>query len=211
VKRISVLFLAFAALALTATAAAAPGPKLDKQDLGAKACKPAGSQAKQVVDVHFTLFNDYDSATDGSSWANDTIDRHLRIWQQNSGPNSGQFCVQVDDHGSFVTFAGTSPSGVPNGLSAGINGHIEGGRVSNTFSGTLASAPPFATHGDLGSFDLECDVDPVNCPGDHPSYLSYFSSTSGDNQDAQWGWIYKTAHNGTWLNQDSGNAGDITG
>jgi hypothetical protein len=28
---------------------------------------------------------------------------------------------------------------------------------------------------------------------------------------AAWGWIYRTAKNGTWVNQSSGSGGDITG
>ena len=55
--------------------------------------------------MHYTLFNDNDSGFSGNNWANDTIDRHLTIYQL----NDGTFCVNVDDHGKFTTFAGTSP------------------------------------------------------------------------------------------------------
>jgi hypothetical protein len=181
------------------------GLKLDEDAISAEQCRSAGSHT--IVDVHYTLINDYDSGFAGNAWANDTIKRHLQIWQ---GSN-GSFCARVDDDGKFVTFAGPSPSGQST-VSAGVKGEIEGGYVTTFFTGTLNPNPAYRTHGDLGTFDLMC-TDAYTCPGAHPSYLSYFSTTTGDDL-AHWGWIYHAGNHGTWLNQDdvsSADGGDITG
>ena len=189
--------------ALAASVSAAPGLKLDKQDIGPKQCN-AG--AKLVVDVHFKILNDADSGFGGNYWANDNLDRHLRIWQQ--GPTA--FCAQVEDHGKFVTYAGTSPGGAGT-VSAGITGNIEGGYIAQ-ITGTFAPPSDLATRGDLGTFDMGCD--PLgNCSGSRPSFLSYFSGSPAWTQP-QWGWIYHAGKNGTWLNQDdvaAADSGDITG
>jgi hypothetical protein len=192
-----------ASLAVASGVSASSELRLDGNDLSAKACKTDGS--KLVVNVHYTLTNDYDSGFAGNAWANDTIDRQLRIWKL----PAGTFCVVVKDEGKFVTFAGTSPSGLST-VSAGVKGEIEGGYVSTAFSGTFA--PTLPTRGDLGTFDLACDAT-FNCPGVHPSYASFVSGSSGFDL-TQWGWIYKAGDNGTWLNEinvPAAASGDITG
>jgi hypothetical protein len=202
-KRLLVVLGIFAGLMIPAAALATPGLQLDKHDIAAKQCKSDG--ATKLVDVQFTLVNDYDSGFAGNAWANDTIDRHLRIWSL----GDGTFCAQVADRGTFVTFAGASPSGAST-VVAGVEGKLNGGYVSTFFTGTLGPAP-YARHGDLGTFDLQC-TDANNCPGSHPSPLSYFSSTSGFDL-AQWGWIYHAGKHGTWLNEDdvtAADSGDIT-
>jgi hypothetical protein len=203
-RKVLLLAPVLAALALAAAAAAADAPPLDKGDISAAACK--AGHAHLVVNVRYKLTNDYDSGFAGNAWANDTIKRQLRIWKS----KDGNYCAQVRDLGRFVTFAGTSPSGMST-VSAGIGGHIYGGYVTTSFSGTWAPTRP--TSGDLGTFDLQC-TSASDCPGAHPSYTDYFSSTSGDDL-AQWGWFYKASHHhGTWLNQDDTPAaasGDITG
>ena len=199
-----VLASLLAAGALVASVSASPGLKLDKQDIGDKQCKT--DHAKQVVDVHYTLVNDYDSGFAGNQWANDTIDRHLRIWQQ----SDGSFCAQIEDHGKFVTFAGASPSGATT-VPAGVKGDLEGGYITSNIAG--AFAPSYATHGNLGTFDLQCNAAGI-CPGARPSWASYFSGSVTADEFSQWGWIYHAGKNGTWLNQDDvapTGSGDITG
>jgi hypothetical protein len=204
-RRIALGLATLAALATAAGALAAGGLTLDKADISAAACKTG--HPRELVNVRYTLVNDYDSGFAGNAWANDSIHRQLRIWKSKT---TGKFCAQVRDSGSFVTFAGTSPSGSST-VSAGIGGRMNGGYVTTSFTGTYA--PSYATHGNLGTFDLQC-TSASDCPGAYPSYSSYFSSTSGDSL-AQWGWIYKAQkHHGTWLNQDDTPAaasGDITG
>ncbi len=206
-KRFAVLALCLAGLCVPAAALGHPPElKLDKKDIADKQCKPKGSHAKQIVDVHYKILNDADSGfNSGQAWANDSIDRHLRIWQL----DDGTFCAQVEDHGKFVTYAGQSPGATSSALAAGIKGDFEGGYVTTFFSGTFA--PSYATHGNIGTFDDACDVNFV-CAGSHPYWGDYFSSTSGDDL-AQWGWIYKAGKHGTWLNQDdvaAADSGDIT-
>jgi hypothetical protein len=181
------------------------GLTLNEEAISAEQCQSPGSHV--VVDVTYRLTNDYDSGFGGNAWANDTVQRHLVIWQH----RDGTFCARADDHATFVTFAGVSPSGNST-VGAGITGEFHGGYVTNFFVGTLNAKPPYATHGELGTFDLHC-TDAYTCPGAHPSYTSYFSSSTGDTL-AHWGWIYHAGRNGTWLDQDNvpaADSGDIVG
>ena len=195
-KRIAITAALLAALTFAAGAYATPSPVASSSP---QACDASGAP---LVNVHFMLVNDYDSAVGGGSWANDTIDRHLEVWQV----GDGVYCSTVSDQGSFVTFANSSPNGTGS-VSAGIRGKIKGGYATTAFTGTFDPALP--VRGNLGTFDLHC-TSLNDCPGDHPSFLSYFASTAGWGF-ADWGWSYHTAKNGTWINQASGNSGDITG
>ncbi len=202
-KRIlTILVGLIASLALASVALATPGPRLNEHNISSKQCKPEGSHAKLVVDVRYVLLNDADSGVAGNAWANDTIRRHLRIWQR----ANDTFCVRVADHGSFVTYAGPSPGGAST-VSAGIKGELEGGYISTDIVGTFT--PTLPTQGNLGTFDLQCDTS-FNCPGSAPSWKDYFTAPVG-NEFVHWGWIYRAKqHHGSWLNQDDGNFGDIT-
>jgi hypothetical protein len=198
--------IAAAALLAATTASASPGLRLDRQDISPRQCMPAGSHARQVVDVHYLLLNDADSGFAGNYWANDSIFRHLRIWAE----SDGTYCVQVEDVGTFVTWAGTSPSGTST-VSAGVRGILDGGYITTDVVGTFA--PTLPTHGYVGTYDLTCDQS-GNCPGSSISWANWFSSVTSSNAFAQWGWIYHAGRHGTWLNQDdvaAANAGDITG
>ncbi|HZE05918.1 MAG TPA: hypothetical protein VE127_11875 [Solirubrobacteraceae bacterium] len=177
------------------------GLRLDRKALLPKACN--GKGATLLVNVTFTLTNDADSGFPGNEWASDTIHRKLRIWHE----ANGNYCAVVGDTGSFTTLAGTSPNKTGT-LSAGVTGRLQGGYVA-TFSGTPAATAPYAGHGNLGSFDLQCDQS-FDCPGAHPSFTSYFDPAPSYTLTA-WGWIYRTAKNGTWVNQSAGSSGDITG
>lgn len=204
-KRISIFVAVLATLALASVAAAAPGLRLDRQDISARQCTD-NQHAKQVVDVLYTLRNDADSGFGGNYWANDTILRHLRIWSL----AGGTYCVQVADIGTFVTYAGTSPSGAST-VSAGVRGILNGGYITSDVVGTFA--PTLPTHGYVGTYDLQCDSS-GNCPGSSISWADYFSSVTSSNAFAQWGWIYYAGRHGTWLNQDdvtAADSGDITG
>jgi hypothetical protein len=204
-KRTLLLVVALAALVSASAATSAPGLKLDKKDISSKQCKTDG--AKQVVNVHFTIINDSDSGfNSGLAWANDTIDRQLRIWQH----DDGTFCAVISDHGKFVTYAGQSPGATNSVIAAGIKGDIEGGYITTDIVGTFA--PSYATKGDLGTFDVMCNQAMV-CTGSNPYWGDYFASGVTGNSFAQWGWIYKAGKHGTWLNQDdvaAADSGDIT-
>ena len=138
--------------------------------------------------VHYT-YTSPDSGLGGNDWANDTINRQLQIWKV-----AGGYCASVSDQGSFVTVAGTSPGGTGT-VSTGISGKLKGGYTTTLLTGTFA--PNLPTRGDLGTFDLN----------NRPSFMSY--GLSGGLAD--WGWVYQTQNNGTWINASSGNSGNITG
>lgn len=179
----------------------AHGLRLDRSALLPRACNGAG--ATLLVNVTFTVENDADSGFAGNEWASDAIHRKLRIWRE----ADGSYCAVAGDTGSFTTLAGTSPNRTGT-VPAGVTGRLQGGYVA-TFTGTLAATAPYASHGHLGSFDLQCDAS-FNCPGAHPSFTSYFDPTPSYTLTG-WGWIYRTAENGTWVNQATGSSGDITG
>ncbi len=201
-KRLAFLCAALLATAVTAATALGAG---NSPPIRPPLTQTQCAQGALVVNVNYTLINDFDSGVAGNAWANDTINRHLQIRQVGT---TTSYCAMIDDTGSFVTFAGVSPGGTGT-VPAGIDGRINGGYTTTQFTGTLDSSPAYKTHGNLGTFDLNCDMS-FNCPGAHPSYLSYFTTTSGDSF-ATWSWSYHTAQNGNWVNADSGNFGDITG
>src|SRR5579864_6932601 len=121
-KKLALLCVALLATAVTA-ATALGGVHNPPQPGNPTQC----AQGALIVNVNYTLINDFDSGVAGNAWANDTINRHLSIRQVgNAAPNSTtQYCATVDDTGSFVTFAGVSPAGTST-VSAGINGRING-------------------------------------------------------------------------------------
>ena len=203
-KRALVLVAAVGAAVTFAVAAQAGSLQLNWQNIAGSQCK--SDTATQLVNVQFNVVNDYDSGFAGNAWANDTITRNLRVWQVGT-----TYCAQTSDRGSFTTFAGTSPSGMST-VSGGVTGDIAGGYVTTFFTGTFNPSGPYGTHGNLGTFDLQCTT-AYNCPGAVPTPQSYFSSTSGYDL-RHWGWIYHTDGHGTWLNQDNvsaANSGDISG
>jgi hypothetical protein len=159
--------------------------------LGGPQANSTVCSGKQVVNVTYTLYNDLDSGLAGNNWANDTLNRHLQIWQ-----NGTTFCAAVSDNGNFVTINGPSPGNtgqVPNGLTGVINGGYTTGDYPSSFT-----SQNYSTKGNLGSFDAN---------ETHPSILSYtpdwaFSQPS-------WGWQYHTAKNGDWTNASAGTHGDI--
>jgi len=179
---------------------AAPGPQLNfGQQLNSSQC----GSGKPVINVVEKVLNDADSAVGGTYWALDNVTRQIQVWQ--TGPDT--FCATVQYEGSFTTFAGNSPSGLST-VSADITGTIHGGYTA-TFEGTLSNPDGTATHGNIGTVDYQCDPN-GNCPGYVDWVGMYFPGYSNFAQP-WWGWIYRTPHNGTWVNASSGNSGDITG
>jgi hypothetical protein len=150
---------------------------------------------KMVVNVTYEVTNDLDSAVGGQNWANDTLNRHLQVWQV----GSDQYCAQLSDNGSFVTLGSVDPAtGTPGALDAGISGVINGGYTTGVYSSSFSSSD-YATKGHLGTFDANAA---------HPSILSY--TPQWPYSQPYWGWSYHTAKNGDWVNASAGNSGDIT-
>ena len=184
-KVITLAALVMAAFSITATTAlASPGPV----STGKQACKASGPA---LVNVHYT-YTSPDSGVGGNDWANDTINRQLQIWK--TGVDT--YCASVTDQGSFVTVAGKSPeaTGI---VSAGITGKLKGGYTTTALTGEFKPNGLATTRGNLGNFTHE----------DRPSFMSYGLSGAL----ADWGWVYETENNGTWINAFTGNSGDITG
>jgi len=157
---------------------------------------PGDCGGKQIVNVTYKLTNDNDSGF-FDNWATDSLTRSVKVFDQ----GNSTYCATVNDTGSFVTTGPTSPqNGAP--LAAGIHGVINGGYATNGFTAMLSSTPSYATHGNLGTFDVTVA---------HPSFLSYFDNPGTINwTQPTWGWTYHTAQNGDWVNASSGNFGDIS-
>ncbi len=172
-----------------------------KQNLKRSQCEVTSDSTK-VVDVKFRLINDYDSAVGGTNWANDTINRHLRIWEV----SDGTYCAITNDDGSFVTMSGNSPNGTGS-VGSGIHGDMFGGKITGVLSGSVDSSA-YKKHGNLGTFNLDCNQNASGC-NSFPSVSSYVSNY-GD-QLSWWGWEYDTCQNGSWINSSDANLGDITG
>jgi len=166
-------------------------------ELNAAACG-----GKPIIDVTQTVLNDADSGF-GGVWAFDNYSRHIKVFQL----SDGNFCATTRYEGRFTTIAGVSPSGT-SFVSAGISAPFIGGYRATEFAGTLLASPPASTHGNIGTFDYNCDA--FNCPGFVDWTTLYFSTTTGFNLD-WWGWIYHGGSNGTWVNAITGSTGDITG
>jgi hypothetical protein len=126
-------------LGLSGAALALGGPETNPT-----AC-PSG---KLVVNVTYTLNNDLDSAVGGSNWANDTLNRHLQIWQT----GSDQYCAALSDNGSFTTLGTVDPGTGSQALNAGIKGVINGGYNTGNYSSNLTTSN-YPTKGNLGNFD----------------------------------------------------------
>jgi len=193
---------------------AAPGPQLN---YGAQLNSSQCGSGKPVINVVEKVLNDADSGGAGNVWAFDSYTRQIQVWQTgfDSTTNLNVYCATVQYEGSFTTVAGDSPGSDPNSIppyfgsvAPDITGTMHGGYTA-TFEGTLSSSPEFSTHGNIGTFDYQCDPN-GNCPGYVDWVGMYFPGYSNFAQP-WWGWIYRTPHNGTWVNASSGNSGDITG
>jgi hypothetical protein len=98
------------------------------------------------------VLNTTDGGSCGNSWANDTFERRYTVIS-NGG---GNFTVREQDHGTFVTIAGSSPGACETKnphhgatVSAGIAGDIQGSAVFTVNS---------ATYNPNG-----CDANPSGC------------------------------------------------
>jgi hypothetical protein len=187
----SILGLASAA---GSSASITPRMAFDQAAISAAQCTPPGSRAEVVVDVTFQLKNWADAGY-SAQWAIDDVEGHLTIWRH----SDGTYCARIDDDGStFVTRAGPSPTGITY-IPGGIPGTFKGGYVTLDIVGKFT--PTYPTRGNLGTFDTRCDIN-FDCPGKHPSWLSYFTHPVAD-QFAHWGWLYHAGKYGKWLDQEN--------
>ncbi len=161
-----------------------------------------GSIGTTVVDVTQDISNDPDSGN-VSNWATDAFTKNIQVWLDTDGIT---YCAQTTDSGTFVTNGTVSPeNGFP--LLQTINGTFNGGArysISGTFLGGASTWP---LTGSVPAND--CGGDGSTCPaGTYSQWISeYFSGESHTFVD--WGWTYTTVGYGTWVNQASGNIGEI--
>ncbi len=172
-------------------------------ELKKSAC--ANTVGAPVINVEQQVKNDADSAVGGNAWAMDHYKREIVVYKTTA---ANTYCAIVKYEGGFVTLAGASPQNTGT-VGAGIKGAMSGGYRSTLFTGTLKSNPSKPTHGSIGTYDYACDTS-FNCPGVVNWRTLYFDNISGFDL-AWWGWQYKTAKNGSWINAVTGNVGDITG
>jgi hypothetical protein len=192
-RGLAVLTIPLAALLLAVPAVAGHKLVLDTASISAAQCTANGVNARQLVDVSYTLTNYADSGYVGA-WALDTVNRHLRIWKQ----QGGTYCAQIaDDGSSFVTLQGLGPIGGT--LPAGIKGTFDGGYIIAAINGKFS--PGYKTSGNLGTFDAKCNAE-LDCSGTYPEWTSYFSGLKGGGF-AGWGWLYDAGSHGSWLDQSN--------
>ncbi len=166
--------------------------------------KPGCPEQKPlVVDATQDIANVDDSGEAGNVWALDTVLERIRIWQV--GTNF--FCVQLDDIGSFTSFAGVSPAGTGT-ISAGVTGSLVGTRylsIGGIFSPTV---PLF---GYIGAIDAGCNQQGQCASTGYRVTARYFA---GGINTIKFGWFsatYDGGSHGTFLQSTDGNVGDITG
>lgn len=172
-----------------------------EKELTRSAC--VGVVGEPIVNVEHKVVNDADSGF-GGYWAYDTYKRLIKVYKTIT-PDS--YCALVTYEGKFVTFAGRSPNNTGT-VGDGIKGEMKGGYRA-TFNGKLKAVPLKPTHGNLGTFDYQCDKT-GNCPGVVNWRGFYFDNVTGFDQP-WWGWRYSTERNGSWINASTGSLGDITG
>ncbi|HEV2235970.1 MAG TPA: hypothetical protein VGR57_04830 [Ktedonobacterales bacterium] len=207
-----VLIALVVSLVARGQATAHSAPHLDYgAQLNAAACGQSGAQ---VLDVTLKVINDPDSSVTGHSWARDTFNKRIQVWQT----GASDFCAVVRYEGSFVTVAGNSPQDTSASIVPGITGDIHGGYRA-LFSGAPVASPGQPTHGDLGTFDYGWDG--TDAGALHLTTFDWSIVYFGtDNINLfWWGWIYQAPGHGTWVNACGvaeqgntacpGNAGDI--
>ena len=144
-----------------------------------------------------------DSGTCGNDWANDTFNRYFKVF--NTKNADGTYTVTEDfREGSFVTIAGPSPQACdhdsPTGgnVAAGVTGKVSGKFNIIVYSGDFKPAAEIK------------DIDGDGKIGTADFIHSVFGA--GATYDVlHYSFQYSTKNNGSWINSDAGNSGDITG
>lgn len=200
-KRLIAIFLSgLLLLGFTATSAFASPYRLNwGTEVNSGECEKTG---KPVVNVVQSIVNDVDSGL-GGYWAFDSYSRHTQLWQSTT---PGEYCADVRYTGRFGGQAGQTSPGAGGTLDGNEEGTFEGGYRA-TITGSLDSSPGWRTRGNVGDFDYACDLS-GNCPRYVSWVAQYFDPGYAFSYDF-WGWIYHGRNNGTWVNADSGNSGDI--
>ena len=163
-------------------------------------------EGRLIIDVTQRVLNGVDIGSRGNAWAQVSYTRRIQVVQ--TGTNL--FCATVTQNGAFTTIAGPSPAAATTGgvVASGVAGTFYGGYVSGVFTAVLRAAPDAPVMGALPSIDRQCSQG-GSCAPAAPWAAAYFAEVTG--LDAEWwGWTY-TASNGNWVNNATGDSGDITG
>jgi len=142
-----------------------------------------------------------DSGTCGYNWANDTYNRFFKV-VTDANPG-GTYTVTEDfRQGSFETIDGPSPAACD--PVAATNGHVGAGVVGK-LSGTFNI---IVYHGNYDATATILDLDKDGKIGTADFIGSVFGT--GATYDVQhFNFQYTTKNNGSWINSDTGNSGDI--
>lgn len=156
-----------------------------------------------IVNLTWKAINDYDSGVAGNAWANDSLNRSLKVYDL----GGGTYCAVVKDAGQFVSFAGQSPLVPSVTIGAGIKGTIDGGYIgtftANSFNSQLQ------TNGSLGTIDYQC-TSAYTCANAFDWLSTYFGGVTNFNQP-YWAWNYHAGNNGSMVQSSNGYQGNITG
>jgi hypothetical protein len=158
-------------------------------------------KGKVVVNISHDVINSADSGH-GGNWAKIDYKKYITIIQT----DDTEFCVVTKFVGTFTTVEGKSPANQED-ISAGITGTFQGG-YRQTYTGTLNPNPTWPTKGYIGTFDHAWDGTgaPDKTVDDWEDiYLSGWAYSY-----EWWGFIYHGGPNGTWINSQDGDQGDIT-
>ncbi len=172
------------------------GPNLDASN-----CNGNGAPVINVVEG---IKNDEDSGIAGNYWGLDAINRTIQVWKTST---PGTYCATVKYTGSFQGVAGQTSPGATGTLTGKESGPITGGYTAKIV-GTLLTSPTWATKGNVGTFDYQCNVITADCPG-YVSWSDQYFAPGYSFDQPWWGWTYRSGGGKVWINAISGNSGDI--
>jgi hypothetical protein len=189
IRRVALTGLATAALAAVAFA-------------GPASAAPNNSQSR-VSTVN--LVDRPDSGEDGNFWATDRFLRKTTITQV----APGQYVAVIEDTGQVDPTSGELTPGSGDGSAViadnAPNGTVRGGFTTVQFT----AAPNFATYTEAGMRGTFSGVNPSTSG----TWVSRFFDDIVDGTPtsfASWSWVYETPTE-YWVNDTSGNSGNITG
>ena len=139
-----------------------------------------------------------DSGTCGNDWADDTYSRFFKV--VTDGTN-GTYTVTEDfRQGSFVTHQGPSPAACELGTNSMVAEGISG-KLSGTFN-IIVSNGTYSATATIQDFDHDMKIGTAD----------FIRSIFGDKATyvvEHFNFQYTTKNNGSWINSDAGNSGDI--
>lgn len=168
-----------------------------QSQLTKKQCEAQGDPTINIVEK---VKNDVDTGFGVPTWwAIDNYTRQIKVWQTGTTGESETptWCATVKYEGKFNAVAGKSAPGGTGTIGSNVKGEMEGGYRA-TFIGTLKDSPSWPTHGNVGTFDYNCNIS-GSCTGLVSWTSQYFNGVSAFDQP-WWGWIYKAGSHGTWVN-----------